>query len=54
MQTFKVGETRGVIRKLDISGRIVLPKEFRETLEINETDSLEIFLVKDGFYIRKI
>ena len=48
------GDTIGIIRKLDDLGRIVLPKELRKSLEVKEGDSLEIFAVKDGFFIRKV
>lgn len=33
----------GIIRRLDELGRIVIPKEIRKTLRINEGDSVEIF-----------
>lgn len=54
MENINIGETRGVIRKIDELGRVTLPKEFRDTLELEEKDEIEIFLLKDGFYIRKI
>ncbi|HIU52349.1 MAG TPA: AbrB/MazE/SpoVT family DNA-binding domain-containing protein [Candidatus Merdicola faecigallinarum] len=54
MENINIGETRGVIRKIDELGRVTLPKEFRDTLELKEKDEVEIFLLKDGFYIRKI
>lgn len=54
MENINIGETRGVIRKIDELGRITLPKEFRDTLELKEKDGVEIFLLKDGFYIKKI
>ena len=50
----ETGDTIGIIRKLDDLGRIVLPKELRKSLEVKEGDSLEIFAVKDGFFIRKV
>lgn len=53
-KTFNVGETRGVVRKLDALGRVVLPIEFRKELGINVKDKVEIFLIKDGFYIRNV
>ncbi|MDQ0271256.1 AbrB family looped-hinge helix DNA binding protein [Cytobacillus purgationiresistens] len=34
----------GIVRKVDELGRIVIPKELRRTLDINEKDSLEIFV----------
>ena len=40
----------GIVRKVDELGRIVLPIELRRTLNIEEKDSLEIFV--DGRGIR--
>lgn len=34
----------GIVRKVDELGRIVLPKELRSTLNINERDPLEIYV----------
>ncbi|MCI8649415.1 MAG: AbrB/MazE/SpoVT family DNA-binding domain-containing protein [Anaerotruncus sp.] len=39
----------GIVRKVDELGRIVLPIELRRTLDINEKDSLEIYV--DGNHI---
>lgn len=47
------GNTRGLTRKLDELGRIVLPKEFRKTLKLEEGEKMEIFLLRDGFYIKR-
>lgn len=41
------------IRKIDELGRVVVPIEIRKFLDINERDSLEIFLKDDGIFIRK-
>jgi len=41
------------IRKIDELGRVVLPIEIRKILEINEKDSLGIFLKDDGIFIKK-
>ena len=30
------------------------PKEFRNTLGLKEKDEVEIFLLKDGFYVKKV
>jgi len=38
----------GIVRKVDELGRIVLPKELRMTLNINEKDPLEIFVDDNG------
>ena len=37
-------KSTGIVRKVDELGRIVLPIELRRTLNINEKDSLEIFV----------
>jgi transcriptional pleiotropic regulator of transition state genes len=42
----------GIVRRVDGLGRIVLPKELRNTLDINARDGLEIFL-DDGTIILK-
>ncbi|ASS66524.2 AbrB/MazE/SpoVT family DNA-binding domain-containing protein [Paenibacillus sp. RUD330] len=36
-------KSTGMLRKVDDLGRIVLPKELRDNLEINSADSIEIF-----------
>jgi AbrB family transcriptional regulator, transcriptional pleiotropic regulator of transition state genes len=40
-------KSTGIVRKVDELGRIVLPKELRTILGINEKDTLEVF-VDDG------
>lgn len=47
------GETKGLKRKLDNLGRVVIPVEFRKDLNINPLDEVEIFQTKDGIFIRK-
>lgn len=47
-----VGETIGVKRKIDPLGRIVLPSEFRKELGVKEGEEVEMFLVRDGIFIR--
>ena len=42
-------KSTGIVRKIDDLGRIVLPRELRKVLEINERDSIEIFV--DGNFI---
>lgn len=34
----------GIIRRIDDLGRVVIPKEIRQTLKIREGDPLEIFI----------
>ena len=47
-----LGNTKGVIRKLDILGRVTLPQEHRKALKMQERQEVEIFLLKDGIYIK--
>ncbi len=42
-------KSTGIVRKVDDLGRIVLPKDLRKVLDIEERDPLEIFV--DGNYI---
>ena len=49
-----LGNTRGLRRKLDKLGRVTLPQEYRNTLGIGERQELEIFLLENGIYIRKV
>lgn len=43
----------GIVRNLDNLGRIVIPKEMRRVLGIEEKDSLEIIIEGDSIVIRK-
>lgn len=43
----------GIVRAIDRMGRVVIPKEFRDQLKVeNEKDSFEIFL-RDGEIVLK-
>jgi transcriptional pleiotropic regulator of transition state genes len=46
-------KSTGVVRKVDELGRIVLPKELRETMDINVKDPLEIFTDGENVVLRK-
>ena len=46
-------KSTGVVRKVDELGRIVLPKELRTILGINEKDSIEIFTDNDKIILQK-
>lgn len=46
-------KSTGIVRHIDELGRIVLPKELRNTLGINIKDSLEISLDGDIVIIEK-
>ena len=42
----------GIVRRIDHLGRLVIPKEFRRTLGINENDPMEILVTDDGILAR--
>lgn len=46
-------KSTGIVRKVDELGRIVLPKELRNTLDIKEKDSLEIYVDGDQIILKK-
>jgi transcriptional pleiotropic regulator of transition state genes len=46
-------KSTGIVRKLDNLGRIVIPKELRDTLGIEIRDSLEIFTEGENIIVRK-
>lgn len=46
-------KSTGVVRQLDPLGRVVLPKELRRTLNINEKDGLEIFVDGEKIILKK-
>lgn len=46
-------KSTGIVRKVDDLGRIVLPIELRRTLDINERDSLEIFVDGNQVVLKK-
>jgi transcriptional pleiotropic regulator of transition state genes len=46
-------KSTGIVRKVDELGRIVLPIELRRTLDINEKDSLEIYVDEGSIILRK-
>lgn len=43
----------GIIRRIDDLGRIVIPKEIRQSLRINKGENIEIFLDESGKVILK-
>ena len=43
----------GIVRKVDPLGRIVIPKEIRTVMSINEGDPLEIVKDNNGILLRK-
>lgn len=46
-------KSTGIVRKVDELGRIVLPIELRRTLDINEKDSIEIFVEGNRVVLQK-
>ena len=43
----------GIIRRIDDLGRIVIPKEIRRQLKVDEGDPFEIFMTKEGEVVLK-
>ena len=43
----------GIVRRIDSVGRFVLPIELRRTLEIADSDSLEIFIEDNTIVLKK-
>lgn len=46
-------KTTGIVRRVDDLGRIIIPKEVRKSLNINEGDPLEIFTTYEGELVLK-
>jgi transcriptional pleiotropic regulator of transition state genes len=46
-------KSTGIVRKVDELGRVVLPIELRRGLDIQEKDSLEIFVDDDKIILKK-
>jgi AbrB family transcriptional regulator, transcriptional pleiotropic regulator of transition state genes len=46
-------KSTGMVRKVDELGRIVLPKELRNTLNIAEKDPLEIYVEGSTIILKK-
>lgn len=43
----------GIVRRVDILGRVVLPKELRKTFNIQEGDPIEIYVEGDKIILKK-
>lgn len=43
----------GIVRKLDLLGRVTLPSELRKQFNITTSDSVEIFVQDDYILLRK-
>ncbi len=46
-------KSTGIVRRVDELGRIVLPKELRRTLNIDDKDSLEIYVDDEAIVLKK-
>jgi len=46
-------KSTGIVRKIDDLGRMVIPKELRETLNLNKKDPMEIFVEEDKIILKK-
>lgn len=46
-------KSTGIVRKVDELGRVVLPKELRETFDIAEKDPLEIYVDENKIILKK-
>ncbi|QPQ31011.1 AbrB/MazE/SpoVT family DNA-binding domain-containing protein [Lysinibacillus sp. JNUCC 51] len=46
-------KSTGIVRKVDDLGRVVIPKELRRTLGIDEKDPLEIYMDDDKIILQK-
>ena len=46
-------KTTGIIRRIDDLGRIIIPKEIRKTLKIEEGDPIEIYTNNNTLILEK-
>ena len=46
-------KSTGIVRKIDILGRIVIPKEIRNRLNIDENDNIEIYIDENMIILKK-
>jgi len=47
-------ELRGMVRRVDNLGRILVPKEYRNELELEKDNRIEIAVLEDGLLIRPL
>ncbi len=43
----------GIVRRMDMLGRVVIPKEIRNTLKINFGDPIEVYTEKDEIILKR-
>ncbi|MBE6884725.1 MAG: AbrB/MazE/SpoVT family DNA-binding domain-containing protein [Ruminococcaceae bacterium] len=46
-------KSTGVVRRMDELGRVVLPKELRKTMDIQDRDALEIYVNGNEIILKK-
>lgn len=46
-------KSTGIVRKIDDLGRMVIPKELRNTMGIDKKDPMEIFVEEDKIILKK-
>lgn len=46
-------KTTGIVRRIDELGRIVVPMEFRKTLEIGQRDAIEMYVDGNSIILKK-
>ena len=46
-------KSTGIVRKLDELGRVVIPKEIRNKLDIEEKDPIEIYVEGNSIILKK-
>lgn len=46
-------ENTGIVREIDDLGRIVIPKELRETMELSQQDSIKFYVEKGRIILEK-
>ena len=46
-------KSTGIVRKIDDLGRMVIPKELRDKMDINRKDPMEVFVDNDSIVLKK-
>jgi transcriptional pleiotropic regulator of transition state genes len=46
-------KSTGIVREVDVLGRVVIPMELRSVMKINKGDPLEIFIDQDKIILKK-
>ncbi len=46
-------KSTGIVRRIDLLGRIVVPRETRQNLYIDSGDPIEFFYDEDSIYLKK-